>query len=570
MVVMLMGSIIRKKIKGNTYYYYVESKRVDGKPKLVNQKYLGNAEALRDKCTCSLQENALYSDIAAFGDITLLYDLAQRLDIAGMIDRIVPKRKQGVSVGEYILTASLNRAVCPTSKNGLKEWYADTCLPLVTGHRPSDFTAQNFWNNTDITLESLRAIEEAIVEKVVTQYKLDANRLIYDATNFFTYMDTNNESKLAQRGHSKEKRSDLKIIGASLMVTPDHNIPLFHETYPGNRPDAEQFAETLKQLSERHTRVLGRAPDVTIVFDRGNNSHENIKFIECMEPRPHYVGGLTSSQCKDLYDVPINDYLPLGEGFRNGETAYRTTKEVFGREHTIVMLRNPKLLEGQLQGICNNAAKAMSQLGQLQKKLEDRKAGIIKKGKRPSVESTVKNIENILHAEYMKDLFTFSVTEDGEHLSLEFEWHEDLLESLAQRKLGKTAFFTDRDDFTNEEIISAYRSAWHVEQAFRQMKDPDHLAVRPVFHWTDDRICVHIFCCILAYRLCCLIQKELDGMGVPLSIDRILDETAKVKSVTSFFGTPKKAVSVRTFSRSSDIGEQIMEAYRLRDKYSVR
>lgn len=565
-----MGSIIRKKIKGGTYYYYVESKRVDGKPKLVNQKYLGNAESLRDKYTLSLQENALYSDIAAFGDITLFFDLAQRLDIIGMINQIVPKRKQGVSTGEYILTAALNRAVNPTSKNGLKEWYADTCLPLVTGHRPSDFSAQNFWNNTNIASESLCAIEDAIVAKVVEQYKLDTSRLIYDATNFFTYMNTNNESKLAQRGHSKEKRNDLKIIGASLMVTPDHNIPLFHETYPGNRPDAEQFSETLKQLSERHTRVLGRVPDVTIVFDRGNNSLENIKFIACMEPRPHYVGGLTSSQCKDLYDVPINAYLPLRAGFHNGETAYRTTKEVFGREHTVVMLRNPRLLEGQLQGIRNNAAKAISQLEQLQKKLEDRKVGIVKKGKRPTVESTVKNVENILHAEYMKDLISFAVTEDGGHLTLEFNWHGEMLESLTQRKLGKTAFFTDRDDFSNEEIISAYRSAWHVEHAFRQMKDPDHLAVRPVFHWTDDRIRIHIFCCVLAYRLCCLIQKELDTMGIELSIDRILDETAKVKLVTSFFGTPEKATSVRTFSRASAVGEQIMDAYDLRTKYTVR
>ncbi|MCL5780465.1 MAG: hypothetical protein M1119_06030, partial [Firmicutes bacterium] len=40
--------------------------------------------------------------------------------------------------------------------------------------------------------------------------------------------------KLPQRGHSKEKRSDLKIVGLAMMVTPDFNVPLFHEVYPGN------------------------------------------------------------------------------------------------------------------------------------------------------------------------------------------------------------------------------------------------------------------------------------------------------------------------------------------------
>ncbi|MDW7660546.1 MAG: transposase, partial [Bacillota bacterium] len=79
-----MGSIIKKKIKNKVYYYYVESKRIDGKPKLVNQKYLGSPEKLvsivlnADK---PLQERVLYSDVSEFGAVALLYDLADRLKI---------------------------------------------------------------------------------------------------------------------------------------------------------------------------------------------------------------------------------------------------------------------------------------------------------------------------------------------------------------------------------------------------------------------------------------------------------------------------------------------------------
>ena len=129
-----MGSIIRKTVKKYTYYYYVESKRINGKPKLINQKYLGTADNVLKKVHTAeqnLSERVLYSDSAEFGAVALIYDIAERLGIKEIIDRLLPKRKQGASVGSYILTASINRAIDPTSKSGLSEWYSETCLPYL-------------------------------------------------------------------------------------------------------------------------------------------------------------------------------------------------------------------------------------------------------------------------------------------------------------------------------------------------------------------------------------------------------------------------------------------------------
>jgi hypothetical protein len=107
-----MASIIKKKIRGQIYYYYAESKRVNGKPKLVNQKYLGNAEKLLETIHLAekpLERRVLYSNEAEFGAVMLIYDIAKRLNITDIIDGILPKRKQGASVGAHILTASINR-----------------------------------------------------------------------------------------------------------------------------------------------------------------------------------------------------------------------------------------------------------------------------------------------------------------------------------------------------------------------------------------------------------------------------------------------------------------------------
>ncbi|MGH9072193.1 MAG: hypothetical protein ACRDX8_13770 [Acidimicrobiales bacterium] len=39
-----MAYIVGKKQDGKTYYYLTESARVEGKPRIVSQRYLGSAE----------------------------------------------------------------------------------------------------------------------------------------------------------------------------------------------------------------------------------------------------------------------------------------------------------------------------------------------------------------------------------------------------------------------------------------------------------------------------------------------------------------------------------------------
>lgn len=565
-----MGSIIKKKINNNNYYYYVESKRVDGKPKYVNQKYLGTAEKLMEKILASeasLQDRVLYSDVSAFGDVALLYDIASRLHIRELIDRMVPKRKQGASVGTYILTAAINRATAPSSTNGLKEWFSGTCLPVLTGISPNAFTPQNFWNNTCISEADIEVMEDAILEKMIATYDIDTSHIIYDATNFFTYIDTIQECETPKRGHSKEKRNDLRIIGLSLMIAPECSIPLLHETYPGNRPDATQFRQMMEHLKSRYESITGRKTDVTVVFDRGNNSEDNINYLESDDFPLHYVGGLRKSQVKELLDIPHDSYAPLGTQAFERQSAYRTEKEIYGRKSTVVMVYNPTLEEGQMQGIKLNRERTAKKLLELQQKLMRRAIGEIVKGRKPTVESVTVSVEDILRTEYMKDIFYYEVIEKDSDIYLTFASSDEALEKVRIKHLGKTALFTDRYDFTNEEIVSAYRSAWHVESAFKQLKNTEHLTVRPVFHWTDDKIRVHIFTCVLAYRLCCLLVKELSDMGIRTNINQLLDDMSGIKRVDTFFGNPDSPEKVQSYTKGNELAQQIETTYQLKQKY---
>jgi len=99
-----MGSIIPKKKKNQVYYYNVESARVNGKPRIVLQKYLGRAERIAKAFEeDGVLETPKYSIVQEFGAVCALYELAERLELVNVIDRYCPKREQGLSVGQYML-----------------------------------------------------------------------------------------------------------------------------------------------------------------------------------------------------------------------------------------------------------------------------------------------------------------------------------------------------------------------------------------------------------------------------------------------------------------------------------
>jgi len=572
-----MGTLRKKTIKGNIYYYYVESKRIDGKPKNVNQKYLGTAEALlklKNQASAPLQDEALYSHIKSYGDVVLLYDLFARLGIVDIMDAHAAKRRQGASVGQYVMVEAINRAVSPSSTDSLQDWYAGTCLPLLMGLPPKTFSSQSFWSNTAVSLRQMEAMEDDILALIVAKYDIDVSEVVYDATNFFTYIDTMADCECAQRGHDKAKRNDLRTVGLAMMVAPGFSIPLIHETYPGNRPDSRQFLAMMGNLKKRIRKITGKDVSITVVFDRGNNSRDNFDYLIDGGDMPfHYVGGLKKNQCEALLAVDKSRFTPLeGDGLE-GQSTYRESGfEAYGQKATAIVVDNPKLREGQLQGIMRDMDKASNKLEELRRRLIAMANGDIRGGKALTVEPMTDSAKAMLSKEFMARVFWFKVisrkqTVNGKEKDfplLEFGTNISVLNEIIDRELGKSVLFTDR------QIVTSYRNAWYVEYGFRQLKDTSHLSVRPLFHWKDERIKVHIFICVLAFRLCPLLRMELDKKGIQASTDVILDEMKRIRTVDTFFGNPDKPTKVQTFSTGSDMADKIMEIYILKETYKVR
>lgn len=538
-----MATIIKKKKKNQYYYYLVQSARVNGKPRIVSQQYLGRAEDIgKAMGGRSDLDTPKHSFVFEFGSVCALYNLADQLDVVGIIDKYAPKRNQGLSIGEYMLLAAINRAVKPTSKVQIGDWYQKTMLSRIS-HVPKHLlSSQRFWDNMNLlSEESIHKFEDEFSELITRKFGLHNECLIYDTTNFFTYVDTMSASKLPQRGHSKEKRFDLKIVGLAMMVSPDFNIPLFHEVYPGNDPDAKEFGAVVERLKARFMKLVSDPKNVTLVFDKGNNSPGNMELIMDGKRTFKVVGTLKLSQCKPLLDVPKDSYSPVPGYKSTSVTAHRETFIVYGRGMTVLVVHNPELLRGQMQGITSNIEKCTIKLTEFQRTLNDSKRKKSKGGYKHTKASVEKRVKGILTGEYMKELFPTNISVEDKYISLNFALNVNQLEYIQERYLGKTIIFTDNHDWPNERIISAYRSQYHIEHAFRQMKDSTYLGFRPIYHWTDQKIKVHAFYCVLALRLCSLLNRILDEHGIHLSIDKMLSTLSEIKQVITVY--PKRGES---------------------------
>jgi hypothetical protein len=94
---------------------------------------------------------------------------------------------------------------------------------------------------------------------------------------------------------------------------------------------------------------------------------------------------------------------------------------------------------------------------------------------------------------------------------------------------GRRLLVTNRHQWSTEEIVAAYRGQSHVEHAFRTVKDPFHLAVRPQHHWTDQKIRVHVFCCLLGYLLVSLMVRRIRQAGLKHGPRQLLDFLEQVR-----------------------------------------
>jgi len=551
-------SLHKKVVRGHPYWYARECQRVEGKPKIVWQKYLGKADDIAAALGAPARPAPPREIVLAdFAGPAALYALTRQLELIATIDRHAGKRAQGVSVGTYLTLAALNRCLAPTSKARLAAWYEGTVLRRLLPVPRRHLTSQRFWDHMSyLDAQKIGAIEQDVTRTLIDRFQIDLSCLLYDTTNFYTFLDSFNEaSTLAQRGKSKEKRADLRIVGLALLVTQDFHLPLFHHVYPGNAHDAPTFASLTETLVARYRLFARSVEGITLVYDKGNNSAATQARLDASPY--HFVGSLCPTQHQDLLRIPRRRFRPLPGEDLEGVLAWRTRKAVLGAERTLLVTYNPELFLAQSATLLRELRKRTGQLQALQRRL----ARPGRRGKPATVAGITQQVQALLAGRHMKDLIATRVTAEKGGPRLTYRLDRAAWERLQRTLLGKHILFTDQDAWTDEAIVRAYRGQHHIEEAFKTMKHPHFVSWRPLHHWTDQKIRVHAFYCVLALLLSSLLRRTLAQRGLDLSIVKILETLGKVKEVALLYRGPRsRTPPVISYSRLDPIQKRLWEA----------
>ncbi|MHB1499371.1 MAG: IS1634 family transposase [Acidimicrobiales bacterium] len=551
-----------------------ESARVGGKPRIVSQRYLGSAEEIAQRLSESGPGEPDRSRHLAFGDVAAVWEMLGRLRVQEIVDEVVGARRSdaGASVGTHIALATLNRVVDPCSKLAFEKWWGKTAGDRWVRVPAGALDHRRFWDAMDaIGEEDLKEIERRIVTAMVERFDLDVGGLVLDMTNFATWIDSaNDRAPIAQRGHSKQKRNDLRICGLGLIVSKDGGVPLVSHAYPGNKPDVTQFRAMVQELVARFEAVLpdgsgGAGERLTLVYDAGQNSEDNYEVLDASELL-HFVGSLPPSDHPELLAIEKSRYEVVDAEAFPGLLAFETEKVVFGKLRRLVLCHSEGLHEKQSRGFTQTLAKAHRQLAAVAERLARGKT----RKSRVKVEA---EIASILAPRWVSRVLTTTLTGDSpQELRLAVHTADVARDSLEEEIFGKRILFTDKtiEQASTRTIVADYRSQEVVEGDFRQMKDPSVVSFSPMFHFTEQKIRVHVFYCVLALMVAKLMVREADRAGMHLSVRALLDSLAGIEETLLLYqGERGRPRARRMLTEMDPVQQRLYDLFSL-DAYAPK
>jgi transposase len=541
-----VASLYPKKIGGKTYWYLREMARVDGRPKMVSERYLGTAAEIA--AAMQAREQAMLPERTrhlAFGDVAAVWGMLGKLGVAEIIDEVTGAHPPGLalSAGSYLALAALNRVVAPCSKLAFADWWKTTAADRFTKIGAPALDHRRFWDAMHaVTLDQLSEINRRIALRIVEVAGVDCSSVALDMTNFATFIDTaNGRAPVAQRGKAKQKRSDLRLVGLGLVVTRDGGIPLTWHAYPGDRPDVTQFATMIGQLRRQYEAITAAAAgaagaEMTVVFDAGQNSEDNFEFLA--GTHLHYIGSVPASDCPDLTSLPASARAIVDRERFGGLTAFGTRHVAYGADRRAILTHSPELHESQARGFDGTTlAKTGKKLGEL--------AATLARGKtRRAREKVEAEIETITRKPWVQRVVTWQLSgEQPRDLRLAWGIDQAARAALEEELFGKHVLITDHDDWPVAEVIAGYRSQSEAEFGFRQLKDPHVVSFSPMFHWTEHNIRMHTFTCVLALQIAHLMRREAEHAGLHLSVRHLLSQLAAIGETVLIYpsagGRPK-------------------------------
>ena len=453
-----------------TYWFLRQTYREDGK---VKHRTLANLSALPaeviELVARALKGEQFISAGAALrtvrtlphGHVAAVLGMARSLGLPGLFDRR-PSRLRDLATALVVA-----RVLAPASKLATAGWLSDTTLAGRLGVEGAD--ENELYAAMDWLLARQARIEAALARRHLAPGAL----VLYDLSS--TYVE-GRCCPLARFGHSRDHRPDRAQIEFGLL-TDSRGCPVAVEAFPGNTADPATVEAQIEKLRERFDLT-----EIVLVGDRGMLTSARIE-------RLRETGGIGWVSC--LRAPAIRGLVEAGDLqlslFDERNLAEISSPDFPGER--LVVCRNPALAAERARKREALLAATETALGKI--------ATAVEQGRLKTAAAIGLRAGRVVNAKKMAKHFELDIA-DG---VFAFRRRTDTIAAEAALDglyVVRTSVSADRLDASA--VVETYKRLSAVERDFRALKGDD-LAVRPIFHWKEDRVRAHLFLCFLAAYL---------------------------------------------------------------------
>jgi transposase len=420
-----------------------------------------------------------------FGDVWLALWLWKFLHLDEIVDRHVPLEKETIRPADIVAIEVINRLCAPCSEYALAEhWYRSTGLEDLLGVPDRAVTKDRLYRTLDRLLKAQEVIENDLKAQLGTLFQLDYELLLYDLTS--TYFEgLAEENDLAQRGYSRDHRSDCKQVVLALVVTRD-GFPLAHLTLAGNTQDLKTVEKVVTTIEAR----FGTSQRVW-VMDRGMISKDALKFLG--QPGRRY---LLATRRGEL--ASFSEALRSG-GWQGLKDNPEVEVKLLKREDVHYLLARSQPRRQKERAMRRRQRRGLKDsLRKLQKPIEE--------GRLKSRDKILERVGRLKERYPKASPFVTITVASGKPARLSWVW---LREKFRTALYGDGAYLlrSNQSGWSAQEFWETYIQLTVVERAFRVLKS--ELRLRPVWHHYSGRTQAHVMICVLAYAL----WKTLDHLA---------------------------------------------------------
>lgn len=606
-----MASVVGKRINGRTYYYLVESARVDGRPRVVSQRYLGTAEDIAnavaevslvdafDRGTGTDLRRGASPDTARyrsrhrpFGDVAAVWGVLGELDAEGVVDRAVGRQRAKVGAGRLVAVAVLRRAAAPASGSASGQetadptrWWPSTAAERFVKPRltPALLGRSAFRRAFRRVAGRVEEVEQAFLTAILDQVGADAPVLVLDVPNLGpagtsgalgrSVRPTNPAEPASQPGGPMERAEPDpgRPKGLGLVVTLDGAVPLVGELYA---PDSTSFVELATRLVARYRDAGGRG-SATVVADAGQNA------LDLLWPRlrgqladaasaghagVHAVGALSPHDHPELAALPLSGFASIDPDRFPGVIARDTRARVAGAERRCIVVHSASLHEAQARALAADLAHAERRLAELAAVLDA-------SGTRPPPRDRVAaEVARIVRFRWGERLLATRLTGDRSGaLRLEWSVDEGARARLENERFGRQLLVTDHEDWPVARVLTAYRARYRVEATLRHLQaggEADGLGAGDAHGFRDERL--DTLLTVLATAVTHLLRHRAQEAGIDVSARELMQLLAGIQETEvrapSTGGRPR---TVRLLAECTPVQRRLLDLFDLH-RYAPR